>query len=61
LASAWFDNHHTSNFAIRKLKAEAILTYKTDGMDDEDVSWVSPPTPALDLVAEVAVDGKRRT
>ena len=28
--------------AIRKLKAEAILTYKTDGMDDEDVSWVSP-------------------
>jgi len=28
--------------AIRKLKAEAILTYKTDGMDDDDVSWVSP-------------------
>jgi hypothetical protein len=28
--------------AIEKLKAEAILTYKTDGMDDEDVSWVSP-------------------
>ncbi len=28
--------------AIRKLNAEAILTYKTDGMDDEDVSWVSP-------------------
>ena len=28
--------------AIRKLKAEAILTLKTDGWDDEDVSWVSP-------------------
>jgi hypothetical protein len=28
--------------AIRKLKAEAILTYKTDGMDDDDVTWVSP-------------------
>ena len=28
--------------AVKKLKAEAILTYKTDGMDDEDVSWVSP-------------------
>jgi len=28
--------------AIRKLQAEAILTYKTDGMGDEDVSWVSP-------------------
>jgi alkanesulfonate monooxygenase SsuD/methylene tetrahydromethanopterin reductase-like flavin-dependent oxidoreductase (luciferase family) len=28
--------------ALGKLKAEAILTYKTDGMDDEDVSWVTP-------------------
>jgi len=28
--------------AIGKLDAEAILTYKTDGVDDEDVSWVSP-------------------
>jgi hypothetical protein len=28
--------------AIRKLKAEAILTLKTDGWDDDDVSWVSP-------------------
>jgi hypothetical protein len=28
--------------AIRKLRAEAILTVKTDGWDDEDVSWVSP-------------------
>ena len=27
---------------ITKLKAEAILTYKTEGMDDDDVSWVSP-------------------
>ncbi len=28
--------------AIRKLNAEAILTVKTDGWDDDDVSWVSP-------------------
>ena len=28
--------------AITKLGAAAILTYKTDGMDNEDVSWVSP-------------------
>ncbi len=28
--------------ATGKLNAEAILTYKTDGMDDENVNWVSP-------------------
>jgi hypothetical protein len=28
--------------AIRTLKAEAILTLKTDGWDDDDVTWVSP-------------------
>jgi hypothetical protein len=28
--------------AIRRLGAEAILTCKTDGWSDEDVSWVSP-------------------
>ena len=28
--------------AIRKLKAEAILTCKTDGWEDDDISWVSP-------------------
>ena len=28
--------------AIRKLNAEAILSVKTDGWDDEDVTWVSP-------------------
>jgi hypothetical protein len=28
--------------AIRTLKAEAILTCKTDGWDDDDVTWVSP-------------------
>ena len=28
--------------AIKRLKAEAILTVKTDGWDDEDVSWVTP-------------------
>ena len=28
--------------AIRKLNAAAILTYKTDGLEDEDVEWVTP-------------------
>ena len=28
--------------AIRHLKAEAIMTFKTDGWDDEDVIWVTP-------------------
>ncbi|HEX3234570.1 MAG TPA: hypothetical protein VHR41_10270 [Gemmatimonadales bacterium] len=28
--------------AIGRLKAEAILTFKTDGWEDEDVAWVSP-------------------
>ena len=28
--------------AIRRLKAEAILTVKTDGWEDDDVNWVSP-------------------
>jgi hypothetical protein len=28
--------------SVRALGAEAILTYSTDGMTDEEVSWVSP-------------------
>jgi hypothetical protein len=28
--------------AIRRLGAEAILSLKTDGWDDEDVTWVTP-------------------
>ena len=28
--------------AIRRLSAEAILSFKTDGWDDDDVTWVSP-------------------
>jgi hypothetical protein len=28
--------------AVRGLKAEAIMTVKTDGWDDGDVTWVSP-------------------
>ena len=28
--------------AIRRLNADAILTVKTDGWDDDDVTWVSP-------------------
>ena len=39
---AELENETAVGDAIRKWKAEAILTYKTDGMDDEDVSWVSP-------------------
>jgi len=39
---AELENEAAVGDAIRKLKAEAILTYKTDGMDDEDVGWVSP-------------------
>jgi hypothetical protein len=27
---------------IKRLGAEAILTYTTDGMEDEDLEWVSP-------------------
>jgi hypothetical protein len=28
--------------AVRELGAEALLTLKTDGWDDEDVDWVTP-------------------
>lgn len=28
--------------AIRRLNAEAILTLKTDGWEDDDVTWVTP-------------------
>ena len=28
--------------AIKRLGADAILTMKTDGWDDEDVTWVTP-------------------
>ena len=28
--------------AIKKLNAGAILTYTTEGVDDEDVDWVTP-------------------
>jgi hypothetical protein len=28
--------------AVRQLGVDAILTYKTDGMEGDDVSWVSP-------------------
>lgn len=28
--------------ALRRLDAEALLSYKTEGMGDEDVDWVSP-------------------
>lgn len=50
----WQDDRAWANFmaelesasetvaAIKMLKADEILTYKTDGMDDEDVTWVTP-------------------
>lgn len=28
--------------ALGRLKAEALLTYKTEGTEDEEVEWVSP-------------------
>jgi hypothetical protein len=28
--------------AVRRLDAEAIMTLKTDGWDDDDVTWVTP-------------------
>lgn len=28
--------------AIRRLGADALLTYTTDGMEDDDVEWVTP-------------------
>lgn len=28
--------------AVKKLNAEAILTFKTEEMDDEDIDWVTP-------------------
>ena len=28
--------------ALEKLGAEALLTYKTDGVEDDEVDWVSP-------------------
>ncbi|HEX6623867.1 MAG TPA: hypothetical protein VF064_09150 [Pyrinomonadaceae bacterium] len=28
--------------ALRRLGAEALLTFKTDGMEDEEVDWVTP-------------------
>lgn len=35
--------------AIRKLNAEAILTLKTDGWEDDDASWVSPSNFGMPL------------
>src|ERR1044071_3276870 len=28
--------------ALRRLGAEALLTYKTDGVEDDEVEWVTP-------------------
>src|SRR5207249_7905466 len=42
--------------AVRRLMAEAILTLKTDGWGDEDVTWVTPDelrTAAMRLRAAV--------
>jgi hypothetical protein len=37
--------------AVARLKAHAILTYKTDGLDDEDVDWVTPEQLRLAALA----------
>jgi hypothetical protein len=45
--------------AVRRLMAEAILTLKTDGWDDEDVTWVTPDelkTAAMRLRAAVQAE-----
>lgn len=49
--------------AIRKLNAEAILTYKTDPMDDEDVDWVSPQQlrDAATRLREAVLSGSTET
>jgi hypothetical protein len=42
--------------AVKRLNAEAILTIKTDGWDDDDVTWVTPDqlrTAALALRSAV--------
>jgi hypothetical protein len=36
------DNEPAMAEAVRKLDAAPILTFKTDGMEDEDVGWVTP-------------------
>ncbi|HSE25765.1 MAG TPA: hypothetical protein VLB68_29130 [Pyrinomonadaceae bacterium] len=52
--SFWQDDRAWANFmaeldsatatvqAIQMLQADEILTYKTDGVEDEDVVWVTP-------------------
>jgi hypothetical protein len=36
------ESHPQAIDAIRRLQADAILTLKTDGWDDEDVAWTTP-------------------
>src|SRR6185369_4697309 len=36
------DNEPAMAEAVRKLDAAPVLTFKTDGMEDEDVGWVTP-------------------
>ena len=45
--------------AVKRLMAEAIMTLKTDGWDDEDVTWVTPDelrTAAMRLRAAVQAE-----
>jgi hypothetical protein len=45
--------------AVRRLHAEAIMTLKTDGWDDDDVTWVTPAelrTAALRLRSAVEAE-----
>ena len=36
------EDHEDVLAAVRELAGEAILTYTSDGIDDEDVDWVTP-------------------
>jgi hypothetical protein len=50
----WNDDNAWANFmveqekdpaileAVKKLNAEAIMTFKTEEMEDEDIDWVTP-------------------
>ena len=46
--------------AVKTLKADAILTVKTDGWDDDDVNWVTPEElRASALRLRAAVEAQR--
>jgi hypothetical protein len=36
------ENEETVHFALRRLNATPLLTFTTDGVDDDDVDWATP-------------------